>query len=217
MKVNTYMKTTKVLFLVFVLAGCNRQDSEVVKLQREVEALKLENLKSASKTTVEVVKPPEEYKRFMAAARRLNAALGASVEWEAFNKSYIELMALYQELPAGPEKNLVTDYFLAIDDAHSLWVYKTKFKDGPSGSKRKLSYTRYEGVPGSQFLHYTLFGGLNYREAEKLLGNRWSNQLADLIPRYNINMNGGESLDIDEVLPKVLDYSMNAFRRLEKM
>ena len=212
------MKTIKVLLLALAVAGCNRQDSEVVKLQREVEALKLETLKAASKAQVEVIpKPSEEYRRFIAVARRMNAALGASVEWEDFNKTYIELVALYQELPAGPEKNLVTDYFLAIDDAHSLWVYTTKSGDGLFDLERKLRYMKLPAFPSSGLeFHYTSPGGLKFKETEKLIGKRWSNQLDDLIPRYNINMRGGESIDIGEVLPKVLAYSMDAFRKLDE-
>ena len=184
------------LTLVVALTACghrNSRNSEVEALRREVERLKAAQSVVTPVPRLQQAKAPEEYQRFVAESRRLTTAISGGISFQEFHNRFVEITSLAQEtervLSDRSARALVTDFALALDDAHALWAYKVQTE--------------------SVVIHLPC-GVVE----DNLLGRRWCSQFAELCQRYSLGKNRSVVL-IDTDLKKILGYIHASFQKIE--
>ena len=217
-----------VLFLFSLVASCSRStdvSEEVRAMREEIRSLRaeLEHQKVGGSSSVvstqgiivqAVSTSTAEFSEFLRVSRRIVSAIGTGLTYPDFGQRLVEVNASAEEalpkLVDPTQKAKVTDFVLALRDAHSLWRYKTSSDSG------RIRLEKVSGV-------YAYAIGF-----PKELGDRWNSNFSDLVKKYNLHYENDRlaspivdfgnrpELIIDRGLERVFDYATKTFGEIEK-
>ena len=203
------------LVLCWVLS-CSRnvQDSEeVTALRQEVKSLKAELEHRKAETNTRAIPSTPEQAEFLRTSRRIVSAMGTGVSCQDFGQRLIEVNASAEEvlsvLADNALKAKISDFVLALHDAHSLWKYQ--ISSGRDTLKIQMDSGRYGypiGFPA-------------------VLGDRWNTRFPQLVEKYGlhkdkqyessiIDYGGKPEMFFDPALQCIFAYAVKTFREVEQ-
>jgi hypothetical protein len=190
---------------------------EITALRVAVEAAKNKSI-AHTNAALDATAPPAntpkpELTAFMRVARRMVSASSTGASFLEFRQRLVELNASAEEVLSATtdrtQKIKISDFVLALNDAHSLWRYKI------STERDRMDLRIIQGV----------YAPADFPEE---LGDRWNLSFADLAKKYGLRdqdalaapiLKYGDHSELlfNRALERILQYATSVFRELEEL